>query len=107
MPVAHNTVASYRAPVDLVFVHEAFRKSDDCAVELFKVLLCPFNLDQVTAHLVDLKTGSLRSWLILGIVGGWVLSVTPTVSTRHGKVGSCLVGCGMSRGESMVMCGYW
>ena len=106
MPVSHNTVAGHREPFDLICLYEANGKLDDRVVECLKVLLCPIDLNQMAAH-KDLRTGSLSSWLILRAVGGWVISDTTAVSTRHGNVEGCLDGCGGSKGESMVMCKYW
>ena len=88
MPVPHNTVAGHREPFGLSCFHEANRKLDDGILESLKMLLCSFNLDQMTAHSIDLETRSFRSWLILVMVGRTVLLVRTILSTCHGKVGS-------------------
>ena len=102
MPVHHNPVGGHREPFGLSCFHEANRKADDGILESLRMLLCPFYLDQMTAHSIDLETRSFRSWLILVTVGRQVLFVRTIVSTRHGKIGSCLVGCEMSWGEAIV-----
>lgn len=109
-PVDHNIVARYRTTLNLICVYEVTSESHNTTIERLEVGFGPSDLYEVTFHRELQRGRYLRSWLILGLVGGHCTSAITAVGTRHIEIAESSKGLFVCRalGRGLIsICGYW